>query len=525
MATNLPKGTFPAGCRAEDFKCFGPAATKDGEFEGKNLVDLGFFGQDEVDSNKYVHSAVVQEKTTGEWFNYREWGRTGAKNPQFLFVRCSSQAEAQKELIAYCRSKNDKRGEWTTISGLRTLRPKPGKDCYLVRPLSKRSTGLPDARTITQNEPVTSTKTVTAIVKAPRVDQFTMKLMRDLSFGVVEYTRSSMADSALPTLDAIEYGRVILGEAKKRLVVIGGDIYSQSTDKTLIDLTAQLYGKIAKIKKLRIAAEKWILNENNIFSWEQDLDAYESALSANVSEDVNDPFQGLDMTMEYLPETSKIGGFIREHLPQMSNNRHANTGKMRISGVWRIEHLKHESTFKKCVNTISEVRNDEKPLFQTDRLDLSPGQKETYKKTNTCLLVHGTRTANVKGILTERLRLPKARVGVSLSYLMFGPGLYFADDWRKSANYTSLIAGDGAIPGRKSFLFLMDVVLGKMHLAKKPSGFTDAPSGYHSVFGKGGATSARHTSTLENNEFIVYASEQHQPRYLVEFDAPHGRGW
>ena len=273
---------FPAGTGPNDFQCFGPAATKDGEFDGVMLVDLGCFNQEGVDSNKFVHAAAVQHKQTGDWYLYTEWGRTGADKPQFQFTKCRSKEEAQDELAKYCHSKNDKRGQWVTINGVKTLRAKPDKDCYLVRAQAKRSTGLPDARTITSAEPTTKPKTLTTSTKR-QVDDKTMLLMRDLNLGTISYTRGSMANSAMPTQVAIDEARALLAEAKKRLVHLGDDVDQQVQDADLKGLTAQVYSRIPKIKPLRAPAKTWILSKDNVNGWEQDLDAFESALSAEAT--------------------------------------------------------------------------------------------------------------------------------------------------------------------------------------------------------------------------------------------------
>jgi poly [ADP-ribose] polymerase len=101
---------------------------------------------------------------------------------------------------------------------------------------------------------------------------------------------------------------------------------------------------------------------------------------------------------------------------------------------------------------------------------------------------------------------------------MFGPGLYFADDWKKSAGYTSLTnsywsGGAGAIAGRGAFMFAADVVLGRPFVAPQARGYTAPPDGHHSVFGKAGH------SGVQNNEFIVFDPRQHCLRYLAEFVA------
>src|SRR5205807_5568521 len=64
MGTKLGKNEFPTSHGADDFKCFGPPALKDGEFENCKIADLGCFTQDGKDSNKRYHGAVVQSKKT-----------------------------------------------------------------------------------------------------------------------------------------------------------------------------------------------------------------------------------------------------------------------------------------------------------------------------------------------------------------------------------------------------------------------------------------------------------------------------
>src|SRR5262245_56583592 len=188
---------------------------------------MGCFTQDGKDSNKYYHAAVVQHKGTKKWYAYFEWGRTGAKSPSFQFVECGSEADAVLAFAEQLHSKNDKRGQWVTIAGIRTLQAKPGKDCYLVRPMATRSTGLPDARSIKTNEGAKPKKDdgngkddskdakgrgkgkAVAAASKPKADQYTLALMRDLSLATVAYTKGSMADASLPTQKSIDEARDI----------------------------------------------------------------------------------------------------------------------------------------------------------------------------------------------------------------------------------------------------------------------------------------------------------------------------
>jgi hypothetical protein len=502
---------------------------RDGEFDNVKICDMGCFTQDGKDSNKYYHGAVVQHKKSKNWYAYFEWGRTGAASPSFQFVACASEAEASREFAAQLHSKNDKRGEWTTVAGIRTLRAKAGKDCYLVRPMATRSTGLPDARSIKTNEgakkpdkPADQADAGKAVKKPTRTaDAQTVSLMRDLSVATVAYTRGSMADSSLPTQSAIDEARSILTEAQKRLVIVGDNVNDQVADKDLVHLTQVMYGRIPKKKPLRAAASTWILSKDNILVWQNDLDAFESALySTDIEEDPEfDPYAGMDLTLEWLPPDSAVGKHLYEWWPAATANRHAHIGKMKIKNLWRVERHADKNKIPSAQEEVLAEKPDvkERALFQSDkRADLKPADLKRYQATNTALLFHGTRSVNVSGILREALRLPKQLVGVVITGAMFGPGLYFADDWKKSAGYTSLAnsywsGGSGAVKGREAFMFAADVVLGSPFVAPGAKGYIGPPKGHHSIFGKAGH------SGVQNNEFIVFKPEQNQLRYLIEF--------
>jgi len=138
----LTKSTLPNSHSKDDFKCFGPPATKDGQFDGTMLCDMGCFKQGEVDSNKYYHGAVVQSTIDSTWYVYVEYGRTGSTTrPQFQFVGFGNKAAAEAYYQKQMHAKNDKRGMWADHPTLgKILQPKPKKDCYLVRPQATRCT-------------------------------------------------------------------------------------------------------------------------------------------------------------------------------------------------------------------------------------------------------------------------------------------------------------------------------------------------------------------------------------------------
>lgn len=524
MATKLGKSEFPQGHSDIDFTCFGPPATKDGDFEKVRICDMGCFNQDGKDSCKYYHAAIVQSKKNQNYYVYFEWGRTGATNPQFQFIVCSSISEAEREFAKQLHDKNDKRGEWINHPSLgKILRAKSGKDCYLVRPLTTRTTGLPDARTIRSSDVIVESKKTVVKKNSINLDSKTHNLLKDLNVGTIQYTKGAMTSNALPTVSAITEARDILSEATKRIGIIGDNLDNQVNDNELKHLTSILYGRIPKKKARNSHASTWILSQNNILSWQQDLDAFEAALQATeLGQEVetNDPYDGMPIKMNWIDPASISGKYLHQWIPRSSRNVH-HVGNIKILNLWQVERKGEPDLLINLVENIklpSVIK--ERPLHQTKRTDLDNVKLiEKYEKTNTALLWHGTRSVNVSGILRSGFRFPKElkNTGVSFAGAMFGEGTYFADDYKKSLGYTShrgsyWSGGGGGISNRGAFMFLADVLLGNPHVAPRSFGYTKYPDGTHSIFGKAGVT-----SSLQNNEWIIFQKSQQRLRYLVEF--------
>lgn len=497
----LGKSQLPAGHSFNDFQAFGPVATKDGEFSGMKMADFGCFKQEKVDSNKMYYAAVLKSKKTNNWFTYFEWGRTGQSNRDCQFEEFNSESAAQVAFEKQCHSKNDKRGIWVDICGHKTLQAKPNKDVYLVRVLAGRQTFIPDANSITSAVPVKPA--ASPQLKQKQYDGHSEALLKDLVGGTVNYARSSMATGVLPSQDAIDLGRTILLQAQNEL--------SCQNKQGLKDLTYQLYSRIPKHKPRNVAEESWLLNKDNIFEWQNDLDAYESALSNQTYVDNSSDFGDLPFDIKYVDRVSELGKFLYSWWAKSTLNRHGYLKGMSIKGIWEI--FRDDKKFKQKREVVKSSRNNERPLFQ-DEIKKSALDKNA----NVNWLFHGTRSCNLLSILKDGLRLPRQLSGVTITGALFGPGVYWADDWKKSAGYTSLgnsywSQGSGKIANRSAFMFTGEVILGDIYVSGYGYTKAEPPSGYHSVMGSAGK------SGVANNEFIVYNTDQCKIRYLVEFDA------
>lgn len=511
----LAKDTMPAGHSRNDFKCSGPPATVDGSFGGTMLCDMGCFKQGDIDTNKYYHGAVVQSTINNKWYAYFEFGRTGQTSPSFQFIEGPDQATAQVEYEYQMHAKNDKRGEWVDRGALgKVLQPKSGadKDCYLVRPQATRSTGLPDAQTIVST-PKVVVVSKSATKQAP-FDRESTQLLSDLNMATTSYTRTSMVNDAIPTEEAITKGRLILDEA----TLVANKLTNEAAifaSKDLEDLTAMMYSLVPKKKNRKDPKDKWWLTPFNISLWRTDLDAFEQALASQQGQAAV-VVRDMPFMLTFLDKKVGIGVDIIHWMRNATRNKHGHVRDLKVHNIWKVERETIKQ-FSSCQTDIARQgpKLNEKPLHQVKRFDLD--DDSMFQKSGTYMLFHGTRTVNVTGILSSGLRLPSQLSNVSINGAMFGSGLYFADDWKKSAGYCSYDGSyysgrSGAVKSRKAFMFICDVVIGEPHVANRPQGFRGPPAGTHSIFGKAGV------SSVANNEWIVFNRDQQNLRYLVEFE-------
>lgn len=545
MASKLAKQAYPAGHGPNDFKAFGPVATKDTVFIGCKLADLGCFKQDGVDSNKYYHIAVVQSTKNGKWYTYFEWGRTRPDGrpdkPAFQFNECNSEADACAAAEDQFHEKNTKRGQWEKIGSKERYVSKPNKDCYVVRPTAKRLVGLPCVENIANedakgaNALVTPApaKTTTKKASARKLDAPTQKLFRDLLGGAVKYANAVMTggsgQATLPAQSALDEGNDVLDDAMARIKTVGSSLNAQVNDPQLRKLSYHLYGLIPKAKPPGQPESAWILSQDNITTWRLDIDAFKTALQAQsieIEETETDVMQGIPAKVNHLPPSDSAHKFFNSWWCNATRNRHGGVGALKIHNLWTVERDGDRKIMRDAQNaTLKDMTgkwNNERPLHQqwNERPDLTAEERKLFHSTNTALLFHGTRSVNVPGIVRENLRFPNQLTGVIITGAMFGPGSYFADDWKKSAGYcssprpgrSSYYGGGGEVQGRHAFMFAFDVICGIPFVAPRAHGYSEPPKGHHSVFGKAGH------SSVQNNEWIIYRRGRIEMRYLAEIE-------
>uniref|UniRef100_A0A8C1YSN7 Poly [ADP-ribose] polymerase n=1 Tax=Cyprinus carpio TaxID=7962 RepID=A0A8C1YSN7_CYPCA len=130
-------------------------------------------------------------------------------------------------------------------------------------------------------------------------------------------------------------------------------------------------------------------------------------------------------------------------------------------------------------------------------------------------LLHSTSSSSFVGILSRGLLLP--RVGVEQHGIErtdignLGGGIYFSDSLKTSVKYSKPSVTDGS-----RLLLVCEVALGRCKdLLKKDTTLTCAPDGYHSVHGV--QRSPNRLSEFEDDEFVVYNTEQIRMKYVVQY--------
>ncbi len=128
------------------------------------------------------------------------------------------------------------------------------------------------------------------------------------------------------------------------------------------------------------------------------------------------------------------------------------------------------------------------------------------------LLFHGSRIQNWVGILSRGILLPKIVVSMGVHRTdagWLGHGIYFGDTSCTSVFYTT--------PGRRKtrLIALARVALGKMKdYTKITYGLNAPPAGYDSCHGVRNRPGK--PSEFEDDEYVVYTTQQQRLEYLVE---------
>lgn len=179
------------------------------------------------------------------------------------------------------------------------------------------------------------------------------------------------------------------------------------------------------------------------------------------------------------------------------SRKHTNLSHLKVKQVYQVENFKERERYE----AYADIIKAEKPARRK-----ASSHKLDYQEVD---LFHGSKNANILSILMNGIYVPPSNAS-HVTGRMFGNGVYGADSSTKALNYSAGFWDGRRNKNKSMFCFVMRFALGKVYETKH-SLYSGTPSGYNSIYAKGGAD-------LKNNEYIVPRPDQTTMSYLVEFE-------
>jgi poly [ADP-ribose] polymerase 2/3/4 len=457
-------------------------------------------------NNKYYH---LELQLAGKLARvHSEYGRVGATKPSREYRYLDDEADARKIFEQIIKSKTQRKSE-----------------PYVKVDLAKRDVGSSSAKKIVKA--ITGGTTAKASPKAKsKLDTAVQRIVSRFFTDTASFIQTNLkCPLGQLSREQIDEGRAVLDKAK--LLVNAGQKLTRKTTGDLEDLTSRFYSLIPHnfgFKKLD--ASKLILSDLvRIAQKESDLDVFldaKNAASAMAADaEIDARYHSLNAQLKEIEAKDPTFKWLESMVQNTRAANHKFLGKLKVKSIYALaragEDLAKDSIFLENAERIArECGKYSAPHVKkiTDRPDLDAKLAKLYQKANVWPVWHGTRNANMVGIVTRGLLIRPA--GAVHAGSMFGDGLYFAHQSTKSLNYTSVKGSYWASGSDETgFLFVADAAFGNMHVAKSSQFFKAPPKGFHSVYGKSGTTRG-----LQNDEMITYyptgPKQQHALRYILE---------
>ena len=313
------------------------------------------------------------------------------------------------------------------------------------------------------------------------------------------------------TNEQVDKGRQCLAEAKRILA-------SKKDDKELLSLTNQFYGLIPHNlgAGARGQMSHLLIDDlNKVAILEDELDTLLDAKSIGAtltSNSTYDQYKSLDTEFSFIEHNDPRFGWLNKLIQDTKASNHRGLGNIVLLNAWDIQRGNERTRFLVRAKQIADqcgrqVIPDQMGVVakRTDVYD-----KSLFEKANIIPLFHGTRSQNITGILKQGLLIRPA--GVVICGAMYGNAIYWGKS-TKSINYTNIRASYWASGNDdRAFLFVGDCALGNQKIATGSGQYSkDNIKPYHSVWAQGGR------SGVINDEFMLYETNQHNLRYLLEF--------
>jgi poly [ADP-ribose] polymerase len=459
-------------------------------------------------NNKYYHLEV---QVAGKACRvHSEYGRVGAKNPAREY-RYADEADCTKIFDKIIKSKTERKDE-----------------PYVKVDLAKRDVGSASAQKIVKKvaagaAPAKPAKTGKS--EKSKLEPEVQRLVGDFFKATASFIETNLkCPLGQLSREQIDQGRTVLDEAKG--LVNAGQKVSGKTKTHLEELTSRFYSLIPhNFGFARLDADKLLLSDLvRIAMKEADLDVFLDAKNAGnaMTSGIDDKYKTLKADLTPVDKKDPVFKWLEKLVHSTRAANHGSLGKIRVNSVLRLarsdEAAATSSFMTNATQIASECGKYSAPHVKkvADRPDVTGKLAKLYQQANVWPVFHGTRNANMAGIITRGLLIRPA--GAVHAGSMFGDGIYFAHQSTKALNYSSVRGSRWANGKDKTgFCFVADAAFGNMHVADRSKFFKTPPKGFHSVYGKAGKTSG-----LINDEMITYyptgPKQQHTLRYILEIE-------
>jgi predicted DNA-binding WGR domain protein len=461
------------------------------------VVELNFFDMTgekakcKGTSCKMYHLEVQISKNGKLYQLYSEYGPTGKVAARDWRYFADDKTAAEAEFNSIKRSKI--------------------KKGYVEIDVAQRTLGSDEAKQIIKPVQLLNADATTASTK-PSLHTETARIISSLMGATNSWVIKTLkCPLGQLTNEQVDKGRACLTEAKRI-------ISTTKSDKELLELTNQFYGLIPHNlgAGARGKMEHLLLNSiDKINEKEYDLDTLLDAkiIGATLtSNSIYDQYKSLDTEFSFIERDDIRFGWLDRLIQDTRASNHHHLGKIVLLNAWDIQRNNERDIFLARAKQIAkecgcQTIPDQMSIVnkRTDVYD-----KSLFENANVIPLFHGTRAQNITGILKQGLLIRPS--GVVICGAMYGNAIYNGKS-SKAINYTSIRSSywsNGS--DDRAFLFVNDCALGKQKIASGPSAYSKAnikPN--HSVWAKGGL------SGVINDEFMLYDTNQHNLRYLLEF--------
>lgn len=470
------------------------------------VKDLNFFdmtgskAKTKGTSNKFYH-IELQEAKDGKCQLYTEYGPTGS-------VQC-------REWRYFADDRTSAEREFERIVKAKT------KKGYVIIDVAQRAIGSSEAQ---KHVKAVKFKNATKITKKgsflhSETARIISTLMTSTNSFVIKTLRCPLGQLSNAQIDE---GRDKLNQAK---IIVAKDRLEQADKARLEQLTNDFYGLIphnlgfgARGQMTQLLLDTQVKINQKEYDLDTLLDA--KAIGAMLTSDsVYDQYESLQTEFNFIDHNDSLFSWLNSIIQGTRAKNHNHLGKIVLCNAWDIKRRNERNIFLNCAKSIAAECG--KQTIPEQMIDFVSARKDIdnlslYQMANVIPLFHGTRTQNISGILKQGMLIRPS--GVVITGAMYGNAIYKSSSSTKSINYTDIKTSYWAKGSDdKAFLFLSDCILGNQFLANGPGSYTlNSIKPNHSVWAKGGR------SGVINDEMMLYRTDQHNIRYLLEFSCQKG---